>query len=131
MNTVLVICMGTNAVSRKEAARSLRFDVDNIIDSDDPDLIETKLGSYGLHTRFRAMIQYFHQPSLTVKTYPARWWNEIADQIERDAPSVARKGEAKANINRDTGGGFLMFTWESITGEELASFCHSLTRIIG
>lgn len=55
------------------------------------------------------------------------WWNEVGDDIERASPSLFRQAAiAKANLNKDTGGGFLQFCWESITGSDLESFYRSL-----
>jgi len=69
------------------------------------------------------MLHYFIVPDKAILLNPDRWWDEVSATIGRASPEISSRASAKANINQDTGGGFLQFTWETISTDELESYC--------
>jgi hypothetical protein len=128
MSTSIVVCAGKNASSRGDAANSLRRQGIQavVMDATDAASLRTQLRPYRFETRLRVMLQYSFTPDRAILVDPGRWWDEVSNRIGVSAPDLSGRASAKANINQDTGGGFLQFCWEEISPDDLETYCRIL-----
>jgi hypothetical protein len=92
--------------------------------------LRSQLQPYQATTSLRVMLQYFMTPDRAILHDPEGWWDRVSNSIGRSAPEISSRASAKANINKDTGGGFLQFTWEAISPHELESYCRVLDNTL-
>ena len=115
MTTSIIVCAGGNASSRSNWASTMRSRTCAVvIDASDANSLRIELQPFRSAASFRVMLQYFLAPDLARLLDPEGWWDRVSSSIGRPAPGIARKASAKANINEDTGGGSLQFTWKQI-----------------
>jgi hypothetical protein len=101
-----------------------------VIDAPDVSSLRSQLQPYQATASLRVMLQYFMTPDRSILRDPEGWWDRVSDSIGRSSPEVSSRASAKANINKDTGGGFLQFTWEAISPHELESYCRLLDNTL-
>ncbi len=127
MSKSIIVLAGRNATSRRETAHSLRGKSSAVvIDAADAASLRTQLKPYRTETQLRVMLQYFMVPDPAILRNPGGWWDDVSNKIGRSAPDISSRASAKANINQDTGGGFLQFCWEEISPEELETYTRLL-----
>jgi hypothetical protein len=131
MSTSMIVCAGKNASSRSDSANALYGETSAVvIEAADAASLRMQLQPYRTERQLRVMLQYFHTPDRTILSNPGYWWDEVSNKIGRSAPVISSRASAKANINKDTGGGFLQFCWESISPDELESYCRLLDNTL-
>jgi hypothetical protein len=130
MSTSIIVCAGKNASSRRETVRTLRSKTSTIvIDASSAAALQTQLSPYR-GEQLRVMLQYFMVPDKAILCSPSKWWDEVSTTIGRGSPEISSRASTKANINKDTGGGFLQFCWETISTSELESYCQLLDNTL-
>ncbi|HYL82831.1 MAG TPA: hypothetical protein VE263_01250 [Candidatus Angelobacter sp.] len=132
MSVQIVLCAGKNGSARRKTANSLQSQMGGkakVIEAKSAASLEAQLEPY-THQQLRVMLQYFIVPDKAILSNPGEWWDGVSGVIGRSAPEISRNASAKANINQDTGGGFLQFCWEDISAGDLKEFCQILDNTL-
>jgi hypothetical protein len=131
MSTSIIVCAGKNASSRRSTANLLsRKQSAVVIDAADADSMQAQLRPYQSETQLRVMLQYFFARDRAILSDPGSWWDAVSNEVGRSAPDISSRASAKANINQDTGGGFLQFCWEEISPGELETYTRLLDNAL-
>jgi len=129
MEKTIIICAGKNTSSRIETAETMKAEKNLIIiESSDSTVITSQLKVYDT-MELPVVLFYFFTPNKAIIAIHNKWSEEMRDKIKNLSLRTYDRAQVKFNINADTGGGFVMFMWDTISSGNLEQFCQVLNKV--